>query len=42
MFVKKNKLKISDNKGFKYNVFSDKWELSNDTDVNYISKFEKI
>ena len=38
----KNKLKISDNKGFKYNVFSDKWELSNDTDVNYISKFEKI
>ena len=38
----KNKLKISDNKGFKYNIFSDKWELSNDTDVNYISKFEKI
>lgn len=36
-----NNLEISDLKGVKFNILNDKWQLSDDTDVNYISKFKK-
>ena len=39
---KKNKLKLSDLNGLKYNIFSEKWDLNEDIDVNYISIFKKI
>ena len=38
----KNNLQLSEIKGLKYNIIMDKWGLSEDTSVNYISKFKKI
>ena len=37
-----NGLKIKEVNGFKYNILFDKWDISKDTSVNYISVFEKI
>ncbi len=39
---KLNKLSLSSIKGLKYNILQDRWEIDNNTDVNYISKFKKI
>ena len=39
---KLNKLSLSSIKGLKYNILKDRWEIDNNTDVNYISKFKKI
>ena len=39
---KRNKLKLSDLNGLKYNIFSEKWNLNKDIDVNYITIFKKI
>ncbi len=38
----KNNLQLSEIIGLKYNIIMDKWGLSEDTSVNYISKFKKI
>ena len=37
-----NGLKIKEVNGLKYNILFDKWDVSKDTSVNYISVFEKI
>jgi 2-polyprenyl-6-hydroxyphenyl methylase/3-demethylubiquinone-9 3-methyltransferase len=37
-----SKLKLKNLVGIKYNPLIDKWNLSNDKSVNYISKFKKI
>ena len=39
---KKNNLKLSEIKGLRYNILTDKWELNKNTDVNYISRFKKL
>ena len=39
---KKNNLELLSTEGLNYNILLDKWNLSNNTDVNYISKFKKI
>ena len=39
---KKNNLELLNTEGLNYNILLDKWNLSNNTDVNYISKFKKI
>ncbi len=39
---KKNNLYPSKTDGLSYNILLDKWNLNNDTDVNYISKFQKF
>ncbi len=39
---KRNNLQLSDIKGLNYNIILDKWNISNNKDVNYISKFKKI
>ena len=38
---KKNNLKLEKIDGMKFNLLSDKWSLSSDKSVNYISKFIK-
>ena len=38
----KNNLKLSDIHGLKYNILFDKWDLSKNTDINYISIFKKF
>ena len=38
----KSKLKLKDITGVKFNPLADKWDLSDDKSVNYISKFKKI
>ena len=37
-----SKLKLKNLVGIKFNPLIDKWNLSNDKSVNYISKFKKI
>ena len=37
----KNKLIQNDMTGVKFNIFLNKWEISSDTSVNYISTFLK-
>jgi 2-polyprenyl-6-hydroxyphenyl methylase/3-demethylubiquinone-9 3-methyltransferase len=37
-----NGLRVSDERGVIYNIFADRWELSNDTDVNYMVVAEKV
>ena len=39
---KKNNLKLSKLDGIKFNLFTDKWQISEDKSVNYISIFKKI
>ena len=39
---KKNKLKLIKIDGLKYNLITDKWMISQNKDVNYISNFKKI
>ncbi len=39
---KNNNLELSQINGMNYNVFNDKWDLTNNTKVNYISIFKKI
>lgn len=38
---KKNKLKLEELLGVKFNVLRNDWEISDDTSVNYIAKFKK-
>ena len=42
IICKKNKLAMSDISGLKYNILSDRWDQSEDKDINYIVKFKKI
>ena len=37
----KNRLKLDETVGMKYNIFFKKWSTSSDTSVNYISTFLK-
>jgi 2-polyprenyl-6-hydroxyphenyl methylase/3-demethylubiquinone-9 3-methyltransferase len=37
-----NGLRVTDERGVIYNIFADRWELSNDTDVNYMVTAEKV
>ena len=37
----KNRLKLDETVGMKYNIFFKKWSTSSDTSVNYISTFKK-
>ena len=39
--AKKNNLKLKKIDGVKFNPLLDKWNISNDNSVNYITKFEK-
>ncbi len=39
---KNNNLELSQINGMNYDVFNDKWDLTNNTKVNYISIFKKI
>ena len=39
--LKKNNLKLDKIDGMKFNLFLDKWDISNDKSVNYIAKFIK-
>ena len=39
---KKNSLALDELLGVKYNVFSRDWNLSSDSDVNYMARFKKI
>ena len=39
---KKNNLKLEQLDGMKFNLLNDKWQVSNDKSVNYISIFKKI
>ncbi len=41
VICKNNNLKLSEIKGVNYNILIDKWLLSENIDVNYISKFKK-
>ena len=36
-----NNLKFSDITGLRYNILADKWELNQNTEVNYISMFKR-
>ena len=38
---KKNNLKLKKINGLNFNPFMDKWNISNDTSINYIANFEK-
>ncbi len=39
--LQKNKLNLDKIDGMKYNIFTDKWNISDDKSVNYIAKFIK-
>ena len=39
---KENSLILDESFGVKYNVISDKWNLSSDKDINYMARFKKI
>ena len=39
---KKNNLEQIETDGLKYNILRDKWYMTSDTNVNYISKFTKV
>ena len=41
-FSKKNNLKLDKLDGIKFNLFTDKWQISEDKSINYISIFKKI
>ena len=41
IIVQKNNLYLDRLDGMKYNVFTDKWNISNDKSINYIAKFIK-
>ncbi len=41
-FSKKNNLKLDKLDGIKFNLFIDKWQLSEDKSINYICIFKKI
>ncbi len=41
-FSKKNNLKLNKLDGVKFNLFTDKWQISDDKSINYISIFNKI
>ena len=41
-FSKKNNLKLDKLDGIKFNLFADKWQISEDKSINYISIFKKI
>jgi len=38
---KKNSLKLKKIDGVKFNPLSNKWKISNDTSINYITKYKK-
>ncbi len=38
----KNRLKLNELTGLRYNILNDKWELNSSTDINYITKFKKF
>ncbi len=38
---KKNRLELKKLDGLKFDILNNKWDLSNDTSVNYITKFKK-
>ena len=38
----KNRLKLTNLKGLKYNILNDRWNIHNITDVNYIAQFKKF
>ena len=42
IICKKNTLQLLEIKGMKFNIFQNEWNISKDTDVNYISKFKKF
>ena len=39
---RKNRLKLTNLKGLKYNILNDRWNIHNSTDVNYIAQFKKL
>ena len=39
---KKNNLRLKKLDGMKFNILENSWKVSNDTSVNYITKFVKI
>ena len=39
---KRYNLKLEETKGMNFNIFSDKWVVSEKTDINYISKYKKV
>ena len=39
---KENSLILDESFGVKYNIISDKWNLSSDEDINYMARFKKI
>ena len=39
--LKKNNLKMEKIDGMKFNIFNDKWNISEDKSINYIGKFIK-
>ena len=39
---KNHNLRFSEINGLKFNILTDKWAISKNTDINYISKFKKI
>ncbi len=41
-FSKKNNLKLDKLDGIKFNLFTDKWQISEDKSINYICIFKKI
>ena len=41
-FSKQNNLKLDKLDGIKFNLFTDKWQISEDKSINYISIFKKI
>ena len=42
LICKKNTLQLLEIKGMKFNIFQNEWNISKNTDVNYISKFKKF
>tara|TARA_B100000989_G_scaffold167983_1_gene125655 strand:- start:342 stop:602 length:261 start_codon:yes stop_codon:yes gene_type:complete len=40
-FCEKNSLTLDELRGVKYNLFSGNWNLSSDSEVNYIARFKK-
>jgi 2-polyprenyl-6-hydroxyphenyl methylase/3-demethylubiquinone-9 3-methyltransferase len=41
-FSKKNNLRLDKLDGIKFNLFTDKWQISEDKSINYICIFKKI
>jgi 2-polyprenyl-6-hydroxyphenyl methylase/3-demethylubiquinone-9 3-methyltransferase len=39
--LKNNNLRLANIDGMNFNIFRDEWNISNDTSVNYITKFIK-